>query len=111
MCLDVLRAMSRDSDAAQDVLADLVQETKGLPGATDVVRDITAIVKSSDTERHARLVVDRLAVLAALAALARSTPHFVVEHFARSYLGPRGTTYGSVAIEEPDKLLQRALPA
>src|SRR2546421_12157868 len=33
MCLDVLRALSREPDAAMGVLRDLIEETKGLPGA------------------------------------------------------------------------------
>ncbi|HXO69565.1 MAG TPA: acyl-CoA dehydrogenase family protein, partial [Bradyrhizobium sp.] len=35
MCLDVLRALSREADAAIGVLQGLVEETKGLPGAAE----------------------------------------------------------------------------
>src|ERR1700704_3895665 len=37
MCLDVLRALSREAQAALAVLQGLVEETKGLPGATEAV--------------------------------------------------------------------------
>src|SRR3981189_2495909 len=36
-CLDVLRGLSREAEAATAVLQDLVEETKGLPGATEAV--------------------------------------------------------------------------
>jgi hypothetical protein len=38
MCLDVLRALSREADAASAVLQDLAEEAKGLPGASDAAR-------------------------------------------------------------------------
>src|SRR3979490_3247065 len=37
MCLDVLRALSRESDAAMGVLQSLIDETRGLPGAAEAV--------------------------------------------------------------------------
>ena len=37
MCLDVLRALSREAEAATAVLQDLAEETRGLPGAREAV--------------------------------------------------------------------------
>src|ERR1700691_4028342 len=71
MCLDVLRALSREPEAASAVLQGLAEETKGLPGAADVCKTF----RRPDNERVARLMVERLALLAAAAALNKVSPH------------------------------------
>src|SRR5580693_2904674 len=65
MCLDVLRALSREAEAATAVLQGLAGETKGLPGADDAVTFIGKTFRRPDGERVARLAVERLALLAA----------------------------------------------
>ena len=40
MCLDVLRALSREAEAATGILNSLAQETRGLPGAAEAVAQI-----------------------------------------------------------------------
>ena len=42
MCLDVLRAVEREGEAARAVLAGLADETAGLPGARDAAAFIEA---------------------------------------------------------------------
>jgi putative acyl-CoA dehydrogenase len=112
MCLDVLRALSREGDAARAVLGDLAQETKGLPGSAETVQSIVKILGGADAEAHARFAVERLAILAAAAALQSGAPDFVAEQFARALLaGPRGASYGAAAVAEPEKILSRALPS
>src|SRR6202008_1250767 len=37
MCLDVLRALSREADAALAILRQLGNESRGLPGAADTI--------------------------------------------------------------------------
>ena len=69
MCLDVLRALSREADAALAVLRDLAEQTQGLPGASEAVAFIGKAFRRPDGERVARLAVERLALLAATAAL------------------------------------------
>ena len=64
-------------------------------------------------EAQARLAVERLALLAAAAALRASAPAAVAELFARTRLnGPRGVMLGTSNINaaEIDALLARALP-
>ena len=66
-----------------------------------------------EVETHARRAVERLALLAAAAALTQNAPA-VAEIFARARLAePRGATYGTAALETTDvtMLLERALPA
>src|SRR3954466_2913105 len=74
MCLDVLRALSREADAALAVLRDLTDQTQGLPGAAEATAFIGKAFRRSDSERVARLAVERLALLAAAAALHQVSP-------------------------------------
>src|ERR1700720_4470661 len=69
MCLDVLRALSREAEAAAAVLQHLAEETKGLSGAGDTMTFIGKAFRRPDGERVARLAVEKLALLAAAAAL------------------------------------------
>src|SRR3984885_5907135 len=62
MCLDVLRALSREADAATAVLQALTQETRGLSGAADAVAFLGQAFRRPDGERVARLAVERLAL-------------------------------------------------
>ncbi len=54
MCLDVLRAVARDRDAAPQLLDQLVGETKGLPGASAAAKTVAEIMSRADSERLAR---------------------------------------------------------
>jgi putative acyl-CoA dehydrogenase len=112
MCLDVLRALSREAEAATAVLQALTQETKGLSGATDAVAFISKAFRRPDGERVARLAVERLALLAAAAALNAVSPHHA-ELFARTRLATtHAGMYGAVDLATDDikSLLVRALP-
>ena len=113
MCLDVLCALSREGEAAHSVLADLVRQCSGLPGAKESAAFIAETLSSPDGEAKARAAVERLALLAAAAALAESSPR-VAEAFARTrLLMPRGGTFGTAELSVPDVtiLSERALPA
>jgi putative acyl-CoA dehydrogenase len=113
MCLDVLRALSREGEAARAVLADLVQACAGLSGGREAAGFIATTLGGADGEARARAAVERLAMLAAAAALAESVPG-VAQAFARTRLAtPRGGTFGSAALADNDvvTLLDRALVA
>src|SRR5947209_2183224 len=75
MCLDVLRALSREPDAAMAVLQDIAEQTKDLPGGIEAVASIAKSFRRPDGERVARLAVEKLALLAATAALNKIAPH------------------------------------
>ena len=113
MCLDVLRALARERDAAMAVLNGLVREAQDLPGAAEAGAFLATAFSRRDAEGTARHAVERLAQLAAAAALAESAPA-IAPTFARARLAqPRGSTYGTAALEaaETARLLDRALPA
>jgi putative acyl-CoA dehydrogenase len=112
MCLDVLRALSRELDAATAVLQDLAKESASLPGTADAVSFIGKAFGRPDSERVARLAVEKLALLAAAAALNTVSPHHA-ELFARTRLAlNHGSMYGAVDLSPADisALLERALP-
>jgi len=112
MCLDVLRALSREADAAAAVLQGLVQQTRGLSGASEAVAFIGKAFRRPDGERVARLAVEKLALLAATAALNTVSPHHA-ELFARTRLATtHAGMYGAVDLANDDikSLLARALP-
>ena len=112
MCLDVLRALSREADAALAVLRELAEATQGLPGAGEAVAFIGKTFRRPDSERVARLAVERLALLAAAAALNKVAPRSA-ELFAATRLATNHTgMYGAVdlALDDVRALLERALP-
>src|SRR3979490_333938 len=74
MCLDVLRALSREPEAAASVLQALGNETRGLPSAAEAVASIGKAFRRPDSERVARLAVEQLALLAAAGALNKGSP-------------------------------------
>ncbi|HZC96787.1 MAG TPA: acyl-CoA dehydrogenase family protein, partial [Bradyrhizobium sp.] len=112
MCLDVLRALSREADAAMAVLRDLTDQTQGLPGATEAVAFIGKAFRRPDSERLARLAVEKLALLAATAALNAVAPRHAELFAATRLAGNHASMYGAVDIESSDisNLLERALP-
>jgi putative acyl-CoA dehydrogenase len=112
MCLDVLRALSREADASIGVLQDLMAETQGLPGAAEAAAFIGNAFRRADSERVARSAVQKLAMLAAAAALNSVSPRSA-ELFAATRLAENHTgIYGAVDLASDDisGLLERALP-
>jgi putative acyl-CoA dehydrogenase len=113
MCLDVLRALAREPDAAAAVLAHLVAETGELAGAREAASLVTAIFRGAEAEREARRAVEVLALLVAAAALkAVHPPHAAL--FAQTRLkAAHGGTYGGAGLSAANSrsLLERALPA
>jgi len=114
MCLDLLRVLTREPEASRSVLTELGCEAGAFPNAQAAVGVIETALMQSDAEAHARVAVERLAVLAATAALQVSAPASVTEAFARTRLGARrGATLGTAALSpaETTEFLDRALPA
>src|SRR5438128_9114510 len=111
MCLDVLRALSREADAAMAVLRALAEEAKGLLGADAAVAFISKIFLRPDSERVARLAVERLALLAASAALNAVSPRHAQLFAATRLAGNHAGMYGAVDLANDDirGLLERAL--
>jgi putative acyl-CoA dehydrogenase len=112
MCLDVLRALSREAEAATAILQGLAGETQGLPGTEEATAFIGKAFRRPDGERVARLAVEKLALLAAAAALNAVAPH-QAELFAATRLAVgHASMYGAVELGPTDvrALLERALP-
>ena len=110
MCLDVLRALKRDEDA--DDLFDAL-EREVLP-LTDTDASRSDPRDEPSNEATARILVGRLAALAAASALKASAPPAVAEAFVRTRLiEPRSMLYGADGIDPKttELLLQRVLPA
>jgi putative acyl-CoA dehydrogenase len=109
MCLDVLRALKRDREAT-DLFEAMARQASPLLGAD------TALLETMNefaSEAGARIVVGRLATLAAAAALAATAPGVVAEAFVRTRLvRQHAALYGADGIEArtAEILLQRALP-
>src|SRR6204780_2697372 len=112
MCLDVLRALSREAEAAAAVLQGLAQETAGLPGAGEAAALIGKAFQRPDAEGKARLAVEKLALLAAAAVLNKVTPHHAELFAATRLAGNHASMYGAVDLAPDDirRLLERALP-
>ena len=113
MCLDVLRALQRDEEAAGlvEVLARDAAELTGEKISVLAVDDLSR--NAGESEAGARILVGRLAALAAAAALRASAPPAIVEAFVRTrLLNPRGVLYGADGLDAATvhTLLERVLP-
>jgi len=109
MCLDVLRALRRDEQAA-DLFAALAREAAELTAGEAPGREAAGEVEN---EAAARVTVGRLAALAAAAALRASAPAAVTEAFVRTRLArSHGALYGAGHVQPAtaELVLQRALP-
>jgi putative acyl-CoA dehydrogenase len=112
MCLDVLRALAREPDAAMTMLQGLAAETKGLPGAGEAESFIGKAFRRADSERVARLAVEKLALLSAAAALNIVSPYNAELFAATRLAASHASMYGAVELAPEDVrgLLERALP-
>jgi putative acyl-CoA dehydrogenase len=113
MCLDVLRALAREGDAAAAVLERLRADTKSLAGAGEAENLVLAAFREPEAERAARQAVEALALLAAAAALNAVHPSHA-ELFAQTRLkSTHGGIYGAAGISAANarSVLARALPA
>jgi putative acyl-CoA dehydrogenase len=113
MCLDVLRAIEREPQAARAVIAALADEAADLPGAREAAGFIEATLSSAGAGARSRAAVERLATLAAAAALRASAPARMAEIFAQTRLAAsRAATFGASNISAPETaaILERALP-
>jgi putative acyl-CoA dehydrogenase len=112
MCLDVLRALSREPEAASSIVHELTGETLGLPGAGEATAFIGKVFRRPDSERVARLGVEKLALLAAAAALNAVSPRHAQLFAATRLAGNHAGMYGAVDLVGDDVrgLLDRALP-
>jgi putative acyl-CoA dehydrogenase len=109
----VLRALSREGDGATEVLQGLMEDTAGLPGASDTAAFVIGTLLRPDSERVARQAVESLAMLAAAAALNMIHPAHAELFAATRLSGVRGALFGAaeLSVAQCRGLLDRALPA
>ena len=111
MCLDVLRALAREAEGAETVMTHLAAQASELPGAKEELGFVAKAFRRPDIERLARVAVERLALLAAAAALQDVSPASA-ELFAATRLGAaHGNLYGAadLSADASRRLLDRAL--
>ena len=95
IALDILRLESREPEAAAEVLTALMAGIEGLPGARDAAAAIIMALKSTEAEKQARFIADRIFALAAASALAASAPPEVAEAWALTRLARRPDMIGA----------------
>ncbi|HYY38705.1 MAG TPA: isovaleryl-CoA dehydrogenase [Xanthobacteraceae bacterium] len=114
MCLDVLRALAHESETGRAMLAALAEEAADLPGAGAACAAVERAFLAADAETHARIAVERLALLAAAAAVRQSAGPEVATLFARTRLQDgHGAMYGTseISLDDARQLIERALPS
>ncbi len=109
--LDGRRAAAREPEAAAAVLVTLGDEARDLPGAAAALGDVERALRATDAEARARFATERLATLAAAAALRAAAPPAIAEAFARTRLAAPRRTMGANDLDDvADVLIGRALP-
>ncbi len=117
MCLDVMRALSREPDSAAALLADLAQGAAGDPALATEAKDLMLWLSAPGRigESDGRVLAQRLVLLAQACLLRRNAAQAVADAFIATRFADRrwGHVVGGLdtrAIDMP-ALLQRAYPA
>ncbi|MCH7959670.1 MAG: isovaleryl-CoA dehydrogenase [Candidatus Hydrogenedentes bacterium] len=114
MCLDVLRAMSRQPESVT-AFVDELDKAKGgdkrLDAAVDALRDTLSHADGIE-EMHTRRLVERMALALQGSYLVRHAPAFVADAFCASrFDAGRGQEYGTLPAGLAfDEIIQRATP-
>lgn len=112
ICLDVLRALSREPETAAALFAEL-ESARGAYTALDRAIDKAKARLKTVTEPHARVLVEDLALALQGALLARHAPKAVADAFVATRLGDTPwRTYGAFDAEiDVRAIVGRAMPA
>lgn len=116
MCLDVLRALSRDPEAAHALLEELAPAMQGEPRIAAALRELQALLAEPPEALEAlgRLLVQRLVLLAQACLLRRHAPAAVADAFVATRLAPgnAGRVVGALDARALDTgaILARAFP-
>jgi putative acyl-CoA dehydrogenase len=112
ICLDVLRALERDSRPAHAMVGEL-EKSRGANRALDhAISDVKTLLARTPEEAFARRVTETMATALQGAILARNAPDFVADAFCATRLGDRpGLSYGAIDAKiDIDALIERAMP-
>jgi putative acyl-CoA dehydrogenase len=108
MALDLLRS-ARNVDEMGAVLDDLRTATRDLPETLAALEQIGRSLLAPGAESNAREITERLAIVAAAAALQPTVPE-IAAAFARARLRGGMRQYGALP-DQPQRLLERAASA
>jgi putative acyl-CoA dehydrogenase len=117
MCLDVLRAIAREPEAAQALFADLADAAAGEPRLLATLQSLRGLLAQppAQLEALARVLAQRLVLVAQAALLRRHAPAAVADAFIASRFGDAdaGRVVGALDTRAiaVDALLARALAA
>ncbi|MFP8815689.1 acyl-CoA dehydrogenase family protein [Acinetobacter johnsonii] len=116
MCLDVLRAISRDVESIEILFQDLAATAMQDETLKDELQSLLKLLQQSPEELQfmGRSVVSRLVILAQAVLLKRYAPDYVADGFIQSRYSPfHGRVVGMLEMKQPDveRLLHRAFAA
>jgi len=117
MCLDVLRAISREPDGAQLLLQDLIDTAAGEPVLLQQAQSLARRLSGppDQLEAQARRLVQDLVLLAQACLLRRHAPPAMADGFIATRLGAQQGAMVAGAFDPAGldiaAILQRALPA
>ncbi len=117
MCLDVLRAISREPDGAQLLLQDLIDTAAGEPALQQQAQSLARRLSGppDQLEAQARRLVQDLVLLAQACLLRRHAPPAMADGFIATRLGAQQGAMVAGAFDPAGldiaAIVQRALPA
>jgi putative acyl-CoA dehydrogenase len=99
ICLDVLRACSREQGTLDALLAEISLAADSVPEIAAIVdQSRSALADPASAEPQARTIVERLALGLQASLLVRNAPEFVAEAFVETRLRRTGgSNYGAIA--------------
>jgi putative acyl-CoA dehydrogenase len=108
MCLDFLRALGRDPQGFAELL-------QGFDGGKAVDQEKQWIgerlARPAGIEADARMIIERLAHMAAASILTDKTPDFIAENYTTTRItGRYHKQYGATGLDQIDKIIDRARP-
>lgn len=116
MCLDVLRAISRDVESIEILFQDLATTAMQDEQLKQELQNLFQLFQQTPEELQfmGRSVVSRLVILAQAVLLKRHAPDYVADGFIQSRYSPfHGRVVGMLEMKQPDveRLLYRAFAA
>ncbi|RZG69890.1 DNA alkylation response protein [Acinetobacter bouvetii] len=116
MCLDVLRAIGRDSESIEVLFKDLASTASTDATLQTELQNLFRLFQQSpeDLQFMGRSLVSRLVILAQAVLLKRHAPDYVADGFIQSrYSSFHGRVVGMLEMKQPDveRLLHRAFAA
>jgi putative acyl-CoA dehydrogenase len=112
ICLDVLRAMTREPDSVAAFVGELETAHGANPALDQKIGAVKALLANPSGETGARRLVETMALALQGTVLAKNTPDFVFDGFCATRLGEYpGLSYGALDAKiDGDAIIARAMP-